>query len=217
MLREDCRDTEASLDIQYHQVLFFATLMRNLEAAGEVFRGGDVASRPGMICALIQLAGLLRAHYKSGIGRLGQLIERTSPSRVYFERSGRFIGDVVKNKGMLLDTNSIGEGSGVIIKDEEEGRMRFVCGHVTMAHTLRASFVAPVESRGNCLIVRRLLVRLGNMLCAWGLRRALNRIQDPTYASSESYENSEMIWVWILTMKKKMAAALRDVLISYTS
>lgn len=75
-----------------------------------------------MICALIQLAGLLRAHYKSGTGRLGQLVERASPSRVYFERSRQFIGDVVRNKGMLLDTNSVGEGSGVIIKDEEEGR-----------------------------------------------------------------------------------------------
>jgi hypothetical protein len=58
VLREDCRNTEVSLDIQYHQVLFFATLMRNLEAAGEVFHGADEVSRPGMICALIQLAGL---------------------------------------------------------------------------------------------------------------------------------------------------------------
>jgi len=61
VLREDCRDMEASLDIQYHQVLFFAALVRNLEAAGEVFHGAGEVSRPGMICALIQLAGLLRA------------------------------------------------------------------------------------------------------------------------------------------------------------
>jgi len=72
--------------------------MRNLEAPGEIFHGAGEVFRSGMICALIQLAGLLRAYYKSGIGRLGQLVERASPSR--------------------------------------------------------ASFVALVESRGNCLIVR---------------------------------------------------------------